>query len=411
MTGTHITYAHVLNGPDKGRAITEEEMRHVLKDDTLGWVHIDGNHPDAEAWIGEHLDYLDPQAVEALVDRASRPRLTRLGDGLMIILRAINFNEGADPEDMISLRIWADAHRIVTVSLRRVRAIERLDARLSQGEGPETTGAFLVALIEDLTGKIGDFQTDLDAKAEALEEQIIAESGDHLRGEVVNAETRTHTLIDAQLQLAPYSDPCFDIAVAAVASPTGPRMAGQHGVGLLSIGATLTQDGFDALAHHWSVVEESAAHHGQPAPDRSTWRLVGLMHVAETREQAYREVEYGIEHWFRYFQKVAAFPQMAVAGGDVKEMIDFINDAGIGAIGTVEDAKAQVQKLVDQSGGFGAFLLLGHEWANPVATKRSYELIAQHVMPEFQGQAAGTLAAPVKLSAGKKRHALVKLAG
>lgn len=112
------------------------------------------------------------------------------------------------------------------------------------------------------------------------------------------------------------------------------------------------------------------------------------MHVAETREQAYREVEYGIEHWFRYFQKVAAFPQMAVAGGDVKEMIDFINDAGIGAIGTVEDAKAQVRKLVDQSGGFGAFLLLGHEWADPTATKRSYELIAQHVMPEFQGQAA-----------------------
>ena len=203
MTGTHITYAHVLNGPDKGRAITEEEMRHVLKDDTLGWVHIDGNPPDAEAWIGEHLDYLDPQAVEALVDRASRPRLTRLGDGLMIILRAINFNEGADPEDMISLRIWADAHRIVTVSLRRVRAIERLDARLSQGEGPETTGAFLVALIEDLTGKIGDFQTDLDAKAEALEEQIIAESGDHLRGEVVNLRLQ---VIAARRFLGPQRD-------------------------------------------------------------------------------------------------------------------------------------------------------------------------------------------------------------
>ena len=89
------------------------------------------------------------------------------------------------------------------------------------------------------------------------------------------------------------------------------------------------------------------------------------MHVAETREQAYKDVEYGIETWFRYFQKTAAFPQMAVEGGDVKEMIDFINEAGIGAIGTVEDARAQVERLWDQSGGFGAMLLLAHEWANP----------------------------------------------
>jgi limonene 1,2-monooxygenase len=205
-----------------------------------------------------------------------------------------------------------------------------------------------------------------------------------LRGETVTEQTRTHNLVNARLHLRPYSEPCFDIAVAAVASPTGPRLAGRHGVGLLSIGATLTKDGFDALAHHWSVVEERAAHYGQTV-SRRDWRLVGLMHIAETREQAYREVQHGIETWFRYFQKTAAFPQMAVEGGDVKEMIDFINEAGVGAIGTVEDARAQVQRLWDQSGGFGCMLLLGHEWANPEATKRSWELIAQHVMPHFQG--------------------------
>jgi len=215
-----------------------------------------------------------------------------------------------------------------------------------------------------------------------------------LRGEEpVSAETRTHKLIDARLHLRPYSD--FDVAVAAVASPTGPRLAGRYGVGLLSIGATLTEAGFDALAHHWSVVEERAATYGQDV-DRSKWRLVGLTHVAETREQAYRDVEYGIEQWFRYFQKVAAFPQMAVEGGDVREMIDFVNTSGIGAIGTVDDAGAQVEKLVNQSGGFGAMLLLAHEWANPEATKRSYELIAQHVMPAFQGQAHSTLDAKAR---------------
>lgn len=205
-----------------------------------------------------------------------------------------------------------------------------------------------------------------------------------LRGETVTERTRTHELVNARLHLRPYTEPCFDIAVAGVASPTGPRMAGQHGIGLLSIGATMTQDGFDALAHHWNIIEERAAHHEQSV-SRRDWRLVGLMHIAETREQAYKDVEYGIETWFNYFQKTAAFPQMGVQGGDLREMIDLINEAGVGAIGTVEDARAQVQRLWNQSGGFGCMLLLGHEWANPEATKRSYELIAQHVMPHFQG--------------------------
>ena len=112
--------------------------------------------------------------------------------------------------------------------------------------------------------------------------------------------------------------PHFDVAVAAVASPTGPRLAGRYGVGLLSIGATLTAAGFDALAHHWNVMEERAADVRHARSTATKWRLVGLMHIAETREQAYRDVEHGIEQWFRYFQKVAAFPQMAVEGGDVK---------------------------------------------------------------------------------------------
>ena len=62
-----------------------------------------------------------------------------------------------------------------------------------------------------------------------------------------------------------------------------------------------------------------------------------------------------------------------------------------------------MQKLVDQSGGFGAMLLLAHEWANPEATRRSYELIAQHVMPRFQGHAQPSLDAAARAVAGAQR--------
>lgn len=191
-------------------------------------------------------------------------------------------------------------------------------------------------------------------------------------------------LREARLHLRPYSDPLFDIVAAGVASPAGPRLAGKHGLGLLSIGAT-TAAGFDALGLHWDVMQAEAEAAGTTV-DRAKWRLVGLCHVAESMEQAKKDVAYGMEQWFHYFQAVAAFPQMAVPGDNLDEMIAFVNESGFGAIGTPDMVTAQIRRLQAQSnGGFGAYLMLAHNWADREATKRSYELIARHVMPEVQG--------------------------
>lgn len=226
-----------------------------------------------------------------------------------------------------------------------------------------------------------------------------------LAGETVSAKTATHQLFDAKLQLAPYSDGGIPLSVAAVASPTGARLAGKHGIGLLSIGATLTVEGFNALSYHWDIVEERAATFGTRV-DRKDWSLVGLFHLAETEKQAREEVKFGIEPWFRYFQKVAAFPQMTMPGEQLDEMIDVINDNGAGVIGTPERAREQVQRLWDQSGGFGCLLQMGHEWANPAATRRSAELFAAEVMPHFQGQAQPTRDAAER--AGQARESLAQ---
>ena len=226
-----------------------------------------------------------------------------------------------------------------------------------------------------------------------------------LAGETVSAKTATHQLFDAQLQLAPYSDDGIPLAVAAVASPTGARLAGMHGIGLLSIGATLTIEGFNALSYHWDIVEERAAAFGTQV-DRKNWSLVCPMHIAETDKQAREDVKFGIESWFNYFQKVAAFPQMTMPGEQLDEMIDVISENGAGVIGSPDRARDQVQRLWDQSGGFGCMLQMGHEWANPAATKRSAELFAAEVMPHFQGQAQPTLDAAAR--AGQVREGLAQ---
>lgn len=204
-----------------------------------------------------------------------------------------------------------------------------------------------------------------------------------LRGETVSLETEWFTLQDARLQLAPYSDPCFDVAVAASFSPTGAQAAGKHGIGMLSIAATTAQ-GMNLLAHHWDMWEEVALEHGNVA-DRSKWRLVGPMHLAETTEQARKDVEYGIVEFSRYFTHV--LPAGPVRGDTAEEIVDNIGEDGFAVVGTPDDAIAKLDELVESSdGGFGTFLLFGHDWANPEATRKSFELFAQYVMPRYQGQ-------------------------
>jgi limonene 1,2-monooxygenase len=201
-----------------------------------------------------------------------------------------------------------------------------------------------------------------------------------MRGETVSAKTDWFTLNQAQLHLAPYTRPSVEIAVANQISPTGARAAGKHGISLLSLGATTT-GGFSALGSNWAIAEEMAREHGTSI-DRRGWRLVGPVHVAETREQARANVRFGLEKWLFYFREVAALP---VAPMDGTDPVDALIASGIAVIGTPDDCIAQIERLEKQSGGFGCFLQLAHNWANWGATKRSYELIARYVMPRFQG--------------------------
>lgn len=310
-----------------------------------------------EAWFGEHHSagseiYASPEIMIAVA--AERTQRIKLGTGVT----SVSYHNP----------LWVADRMIMLDHLTRGRSM------LGMGPGSLPTDAAMLGL------------TQVDTR------ELLAENADIimrlLRGEVVSAKTRTHELVEARVQMAPYSDPLFDVTVAAVASPTGARMAGKLGIGLLSIAATMNPEGFSALEHHWGILGEFAEQSGRSDQvDRTNWRLVGPFHIAESVEQAYDDVRHGIEFWFNYFQKIAAFPQMDVRGDNTTEMIDFINTSGIGVIGTADQAREQVQKLVDQSGGFGTLLLQGHDWANPEATKRSFELFAQDVMPHFQGQA------------------------
>jgi limonene 1,2-monooxygenase len=202
-------------------------------------------------------------------------------------------------------------------------------------------------------------------------------------GETVTETTDWYDLRDARLQLLPYQSP-LELALTAVNTAAGPRAAGLFGAGLLSIAATTTK-GFEALPGTWEVCAAAAASAGKTV-SRSSWRLVGPVHVAETREQARRNVRFGLQEWLNYFTKVGTLPLAVTGDGDIDSEIDYLIGTGLAVIGTPDDMIAQLDRLQKHSGGFGCFLDMAHDWADFAETKRSYELISRYVIPRFTNQ-------------------------
>jgi len=333
-----------------------------------------------EVWIGEHHSagseiIGSPEIFIAAA--AERTKRIKLGTGVT----SLSYHNP----------LWAADRMVLLDHLTRGRVM------LGVGPGSLPTDSSMIGLDPTECRELLDDNLDIVMRL--------------LNGERVTAKTKTHNLVDAQLQMRPYSHPCFDIVVAGVASPTGPRLAGKHGLGLLSIGATLTPEGFDALGHHFGIMEERAAEFGTTV-DRNQWRLVCPMHIAETEEQAQQDVRFGLGEWIDYFGKVAAFPHFGSGGASMEQMIQYMNHSGMGIIGTPAQARELIQKLIDQSGGFGSMLIMGTDWANPAATRRSFELIAQQVAPHFQGQSqplfdAATRAGKVREGHNEAQHAAI----
>ena len=149
---------------------------------------------------------------------------------------------------------------------------------------------------------------------------------------------------------------------------------------MLSIGGT-SDDALKAHAANWQTYGEHARQNGK-VPDRSKWRIVTFAHVAPTREQAFEEVKFGIDRYARYFTDVATFP---ILPPGITDAAEYLTREGIACIGTPDDCIRHFERLwTGSDGGFGAALLLAHNWADWPATQRSYELMARYVHPHFQ---------------------------
>jgi len=340
--GAFLAPFHALN--ENQTLMFERDLELIMLLDRLGYD---------EAWIGEHHSggFETIAAPEMFIAAAAREtRHIRLGTGV----RALPYTNPF---------MVADA---------MVQLDHMTHGRAMFGVGPG-------ALPSDAAMMGIDARQTRRMMNEALDVIIPL-----LEGETVSATTDWFTLDNAKLQHASYTRPRMEMAVTTVRSPAGAQLAGRYGLGLLTLGG-YSDDALAAYARNWGIYTETAAANGYE-PDRRKFRIAVQMHIAETNDQALKDISFGVEQWGGYARDVLP---LGPVPKDVTNVADFVVQNRRALVGTPDGAIREITHMQEGSGGFGVVMFMCHDWADWAATQRSYELFARHVMPHFQGQFSG----------------------
>ena len=186
-----ILLAYAFPGDGTGRELDQHQVNETVRsEDMLSWVHLDANEPSCADWLQTNVSYLDPLIIEALLEDETRPRMIQFNQGVLIILRGVNLNEDANAEDMISIRLWVDNSRIISIRRRRLKAINDIQMKINNGSAPNTSGDFVSMLITLLFERMNPALLALNDATDEIEELILETADAKLRQSITEVRKK-----------------------------------------------------------------------------------------------------------------------------------------------------------------------------------------------------------------------------
>jgi zinc transporter len=180
-----------------------EQVTRWTPGDGLLWVHLDTTVPAARDWLLGAESGLPPLMAEALTQAETRPRSAVTPEGLLVVLRGVNLNPGADPDDMVSIRMWLTDARVVSTRRRRLLSVDDLREGMARGRAPTSTADFLVAMADRLIDRATVVVQDLDDAVDRLEEEVVTSESHRLRAQLADVRREA---IGLRRYLAPQRD-------------------------------------------------------------------------------------------------------------------------------------------------------------------------------------------------------------
>ncbi len=176
-----LLFGRVLDGRGGAREIGWDEARRWQPENPqeILWVHLIRDRKGVIEWLEEGLSIPEPTA-KLLTSDATRPRAFAEGESLVATLRGINFNPGAQPEDMVSMQLWCDSERVITLRRHPLQTPRDTLAEIDAGQGPTDAGALVTSLIEHMVARMNRSIVDMNDYIDQIEEIDPEDADDNL---------------------------------------------------------------------------------------------------------------------------------------------------------------------------------------------------------------------------------------
>ena len=191
MTG--IIHAFLLDGRGGGESLDWDGIERWTPAAGPLWVHLDYADAQAQSWLGLRSG-IPPVIRDAMIDRDPRPRVLVEDDAVLLVVRGINLNQGAQPEDMVSVRCWAEARRVISLRHRPVRALDRIADAIRRGKGPVDTSGFVSALVDAVLEPVVMVVDALDDDVARAEDDVLVKQVPETRALLADLRRRAITL-------------------------------------------------------------------------------------------------------------------------------------------------------------------------------------------------------------------------
>lgn len=165
--------------------ISINQVNDSIPEGAYQWLQFDLNSPETPNEI-RSIEGLDELFVGALLKDETRPRASFSNDDLLVILRGVNLSEGADPEDMVSIRMLINKNRIISCQKRNILSVNDAIQQIKEGNNPKSTGHFLVYLAERLIFRMADVMEDIEDGSAEIEELVLDNEDEDYRSDIHN---------------------------------------------------------------------------------------------------------------------------------------------------------------------------------------------------------------------------------